>query len=136
MKYRISFGPEAADVGENDLDGVAIRFPFTVQAIHQGAEKDISENHTATIRISESLIHSWNLGSSTRPLQNNDLLKTLFDFVRREIETKLETGSLEQHSRIDLYSGKLPASNPFDPAKIQDPVSYTCEIECPNRIGF
>jgi hypothetical protein len=135
MKAQISFN-QPKDVSPNDLHGVIIRFPFTVRKIQDGANKDIISDHTIDAEITSSLQATWRLESNIPPLQNNALVKTLFEHARREIENKMKSGSLDQHSKIDLHVGNSQQSNPFDPEKIPEPTGFSYEVELKNHIGF
>jgi len=135
MRATITFG-RLGNVGPSDLDGVTLRYPFTVRTIREGADKDMVSSHSVTVQISGSLQTMWGLGDNIKPLENTPLIGTLFEYARREVESKLKAGNLQQHSRIDLHSGNSPAANPYDPAKIPEPIGFSFEVEWRHRIGF
>ncbi|MBT9174252.1 MAG: hypothetical protein DDT21_02664 [Syntrophomonadaceae bacterium] len=137
MKIRVTFD-KPRDVGANDLDGVILRFPFVVQTIHEGAEKDTASVHTVSVGITGTRQAEWQLATQgTNHLQNDALVKTLFEYARREVEKQAREGSLQEHTEIPLLGTyNSPASNPFDVAKIPNPEGFSFEVELPKKIDF
>jgi hypothetical protein len=132
MKIEISCG-KPKDVGRNDLDGVMIRFPFTVREIGEGTSRDKVSEHRITVKISGTLLVVWGLGSRAHAANNLELIKTLFEVARRHVEVAVRAGNLKKDQQIDLHTANAPAENPYDPAKIPNPEDYTFEITLATR---
>lgn len=132
MKIEITFG-KPRDIGPNDLDGVIIRFPFTVREIGKGASRDIVSEHRVAVQISGTLIAVWGLGTRSGPTKNTDLIKTLFEFARRYVETTARAGTLKKDQQIDLHTANSPSENPFAPSKIPNPEGFQFELSLPAR---
>ncbi len=136
MKIRVTFG-KPRDVGANDLNGVKLQFSFVAETIHGGAEKDTSSVHTVSVGISGTLQSMWRLGTrGINPLQNDALVKTLFEYARRAVEKQVMAGSLQEHTTIQLGTAASPDSNPFDVEKIPNPEGFSFEVELSKKIGF
>ncbi|MCH7640003.1 MAG: hypothetical protein IH855_11165 [Bacteroidetes bacterium] len=104
------------------LDGVILRFPFTVTQIGRGALKDTHSEHSIAVEISRTLMAMW--GFSYDALDQLDFQKTLFEFARREAIGLLVDGLLDECHEIRLMTNTAPPRNPFDPAKIPDPSNW------------
>lgn len=104
------------------LDGVILRFPFTVTHLGQGALKDSHNEHHVSVEISRTLMAMW--GFAHDDSDHSDLQKTLFEFARREAIGLLLNGLLGEHHEIRLMTNTAPPRNPFDPAKIPDPSNW------------
>lgn len=136
MIAQIDFG-HPRDVGPNDLDGVVIRFPFTVHRVAVGARQDTITEYTVDVKIGGTLFPMWGLGLKTDPLQNPPLIKTLFESAREEVVSKLQAGTLQNDFKITLQYGSVPDQNPYDLAKIPNPDGFSFRLEIPKPpIGF
>lgn len=127
MKVQITFGAPK-DVGPNDLDGVVIRFPLVLRRIGAGAFRDTESKHFVDVKISGTLIVVWKLGSKRVVLENQPLVKTLFEFARTDVVTKLKAGDLPERNQIDLHTAVAPKDNPYDPAKIPNPNGFSVQL--------
>lgn len=127
MKVQITFGTPK-DVGPNDLDGVVIRFPLVLRRIGEGPLRDTESKHFVDVKISGTLIVVWKLGTRRGALENQPLVRTLFEFARNDVITKLKAGDLPERNQIDLHTAVAPKDNPYDPAKIPNPNGFSLQL--------
>ena len=129
MKAKLEFG-RPRDVTPGDLDGIIIRFPFEVTRLGEGALRDRVTQHEITVSISGTLVSMWGFGRFLEANQSQPLVKTLFEFARQDVVSKLEEGRLGEHEELRLYTNTAPKENPFDPARIDEPAGavYTVDL--------
>lgn len=126
MEIQVTFG-KPKDISPNDLDGIIVRFPFTVREIGGGASRDKVSEHRISVKISGTLLVVWGLGPRSGSIKNMALVKTLFEFARRQVQASLRAGTLKKDQQIDLHTANSPSENPYDPEKIPNPENYTLE---------
>ena len=91
----ISLGlPES--IGENDLDGVRIRFPFTLWSSHS------TINGTITIIATGGDLEWSGSGSSINSLQNEILLNRFRAIALKELEFRSENNYLNSKKEIEI----------------------------------
>lgn len=130
MNVHVQFG-KPRDITPGDLDGVIVRFPFTVTKLGQGARNDITTEHRIDVGISGTLYSVWGFGRFYDPRIPDAAIKTLFQFGKEEVERKLKEGTLEDHQDLRLNTSSQPNENPFDVTKIESPVGSTLAVRVP-----
>lgn len=130
MNVQVQFG-EPRDITPGDLDGVIVRFPFSVTKPGQGARKDITTEHRIDVGISGTLYSIWGFGRFHDPRIPDAAIKTLFQFGKEEVERKVKEGTLEDHQELRLYTSSQPNENPYDVTKIESPSGSTVIFRAP-----
>ena len=130
MKATVEFG-QPRDVTPGDLDGVIIRYPFSVTWEGDGARRDTVTQHKISVSISGTLVAMWDFGRFFDAQRSTPLVRTLFEYARQDVLQKVEEGRLGEHEELELYTNTAPNKNPFDPNKIPNPVGARYIIELP-----
>ena len=126
MKIEIKF-EEPQDVTTPGLDGTVVLFPFSVKQIHEGALRDEIFHHGVAVSISGTLQAMW--GFTRRDPLDYELTKTLFEFARQHVISKVKQGRLDRRESVDLNTNTAPKSNPYDVGKILDPFGATVKVD-------
>ncbi len=108
------------------LDGVVISFPFSILRIGRGALRDTVTQHKIRVSISGTLLTMWGFSRSNE--SNNVLVRTLFEYARQSVRTKLSDGTFMENEQIEVDTTSAPKRNPYDPSKIPNPEGVTIEI--------
>lgn len=130
MNVQVQFG-EPQDVTPGDLDGVIVRFPFTVTKPGQGARRDTTTEHRIDVGISGTLYSIWGFGRFHEARIPDAAVRTLFQFGKEEVEQKLKAGTRTEHEELRLYTSSQPNENPYDVTKIESPVGSTMVVRVP-----
>lgn len=133
MNVQVQFG-EPRNVTPGDLDGVIVRFPFTVIKPGKGGRKDVTTEHRIDVDISGTLYSIWGFGRFHDPQIPDAAIRTLFQFGREEVEHKLKEGTLADHQEVRLYTSSQPNENPYDITKIESPVGSTMVVRISNLL--
>lgn len=120
MDITVKFG-KPKNVTPGGLDGVIVRFPFTVIKPGRGALKDKIEEHIIDVSISGTLYSMWGFGRFFLDHQPPDAIKTLFQFSWEKIKEKLKDDTLDEHEEVVLYTSTELKENPYDVNKIKFP---------------
>lgn len=121
MSLDVSFG-SPWNASSPGLDGMVVAFPFTVRKTYGDARQAVVSDHLLKVSISGTLSTLWGFGRLG--LSNDQLVKTLFAFGRREVAESLEQGSLGETVEVSLNTSSAPIKNPFDTDSIEDPDGF------------
>ena len=132
MNVQVQFG-ESRDVTPGDVDGVIVRFAFTLTRPGSGARNDVVTEHTIDVGISGTLYSIWGFGRFHDRRIPDAAIRTLFQFGREEVERKLKDGTLSEHEEIRLYTNSQPNESPYDVAKIESPAGSTMVVRIPEH---
>ncbi|MCC5907028.1 MAG: toll/interleukin-1 receptor domain-containing protein [Balneolaceae bacterium] len=117
MNLIVQFG-NPRNISPGDLDGIIIRFPFTITYTGKGARKDEVKQYRIDVGISGTLYSMWGFEHLFESEQPINVIKTLFQFAKDEIENKLQSGTLSEHEEIMLSTSEFK-ENPYDVKKIK-----------------
>lgn len=120
MELKVQF-ENSEDITPADLDGIVVRFPFTVIRPGMGALRDKISKHRIDVCISGTLCSMWGFGRFFSQYQPPEAVKTLFQFAKKVVESKLKSGTLTEHEEIKLQTSQQPKENPYDVEKIKYP---------------
>ena len=134
MDVQVQFG-EPRDITPGGLDGVILRFPFTVIRPGQGALKDITTEHRIDVGISGTLYSTWGFGRFHDLRIPEAAIKTLFQFGKEDIERKLKEGTLSDHEEVRLYTSSQTNKNPYDVKKIESPIRAIMTVSISEPAG-
>ena len=112
MKVHLSFGqPELV---ASSRDAIEYFFPYEfVERNLIGSPEEVSETSYYTIKVSitDTLASMWQLS-------RDDLLKVLYEYVKRELEKAIIEGSITDNKEYSLSTDSHPKKNPFDFTRI------------------
>jgi len=112
MKVRLSFShPELV---ASSSDAVEYLFPYEfVESNLLGKPEEVSETSYYKIKVSitDTLAFMWQLST-------DDLLKVLYEYVKRELEKAIIEGSITDNKEYSLSTDSHPKKNPFDFTRI------------------
>ena len=132
---------EPRNVTPPELDGLVLRFPYTITRVGEGALKDETTSHSIDVLISDHLLLGWGypgIGTDFHVRENRGALtKILFEFAKDKVVKSAKEGVLADLDGIDLLGTNAPATNPYDHRKIPYPEGFSVQIETAKpRIGF
>lgn len=130
MDLIVQFG-DPQNITPSDLDGVVVRYPFTVTYPGKDARKDKVVQHQIDVWISGTLYSMWGFGRFFLQHQPMEAIKTLFQFAKEEVVSKLKSGTLKDHEEIKLFTSSELKENPYDVEKIKYPSepSFVVSVE-------
>ena len=112
MKVKLSFNqPEFIP---SSSDAIEYIFPYEfVEWNLIGSPEEVSETSYYTIKVSitGTLASMWQLS-------RDDLLKILYEYVKRELEKAIIEGSITDNKEYSLSTDSHPKKNPFDFTRI------------------
>jgi hypothetical protein len=109
-------------------DAIEFIFPFSVvESIYRGSPEEAlkTTNHRIKVAITGTLHACWGL-------DDQSLIKVLFEHGKRQIIQKLKDGSLTDAQEYTLSTSNSPHRSPFDPTKISEPVGAEVHVTIEN----
>jgi hypothetical protein len=100
-------------------------FPYElVDSTFVGMPEEKSKTSDFDIKVgaTRSLVACWNL-------DNNDLIKVLFEYGKRHIIQKLKDGALSAEEELLLSTSTAEVPCFFDPSRIPNPTGTTVEVD-------
>jgi len=123
MKVHLSFShPELV---ASSSDAIEYIFPYEfVESNLLGKPEEVSETSYYKIKVSitDTLASMWQLST-------DDLLKVLYEYVKRELEKAIIEGSITDNKEYSLSTDSHPKKNPFDFTRIHYLESIDIETE-------
>ncbi|HZK70555.1 MAG TPA: hypothetical protein VFD03_03415 [Clostridia bacterium] len=99
-------------------DGIDYDFTFSIvdyDIIGKPEEKNKTISHIIRVGISGTLNACWGLSE-------DNLIKVLFEFAKRNLQNKLKEGTLGEHEELVFTTANIDSSKPpFDPDRIDYP---------------
>jgi hypothetical protein len=127
----IKFG-KPRDVTEPRDDSRSVLFPFYVlpaELVGTPEEFQSVTKHRLIVTIANNRLAAWNLS-------DDDLSKVLFEFGQREVVVCVRAGRLQNELRVVISAVTHPATCPFDPNRIRQPVGAAFKVDEQQPIGF
>ena len=123
MKKKIEFKTPIA-LGRT-RDASDYLFPYDlVDSTFVGMPEEQCKTSDFDIKVgaTRSLVASWRLNE-------NDLIKVLFEYGKRHIIQKLKDGTLSSEEELLLSTSTAEVPCPFDPSRIPSPTGTTIEVD-------